>query len=744
MQTMRDAIGLSSQTNGTQIQSATIGNINPAQVQAQQIQDSNVNVFAEGIKGLQQTAGAIYEGVQDRKKLVALDASTQYNVGMQHIDKYYSDIEATGKALTSKDISSRMEWKQKFHSDMVGRTVDGVVSENYNKDFDDEIVKKGFIEPAVGYLNKSYSADAKQFQELKKLENITMVKKTIDIRGVNITQYDVSELIKVLDTSGVEYPEELVYGEIANNRNSLYSDKFGTGVLSPAIKPYLQNGVLTNKGISKLFNDVQKGFIHLDENGEYTKLDKNMTDEAYDKMKKDFNSFFNSINSDDGINTALWKISTKKAKEALDVGLNLTQQEYENAINLYTEIMANGSKSQKESAMVTMADIDSQQDKNSNAKKTVQSILSKDIIDAKTVQNLKSGFKTANGNTVDGALLQKIMDKERNIIADSISKVDVMDENFNEPLLKKEFAKLEKTQTISSESELVKNYNTLYTNSGSNFANAKDARLSVYYAIHRNESEGNSLDYTYAENKKLLGILTQDIIVDDEKLEGERLENARLIMFQDERKRFIASTRNNSNITVKMGVIQESLDRLADGGLDYFSTLNAEVSRDFQYEIYEYLKSTNQLDVSPKQLDTIIGKMNTVHVGTISAAFLSSKDMVVIPPQGVSEHDYKNAVNRIVESSKDKYGQGYGDLNIVSKYIAYKDKATGKQSKDWITEISYKGVFLGSVDSSATRKQASITEPTYGKDIITLPDGTVIKYQKKTDYYAPPSNKPIR
>ncbi len=58
------------------------------------------------------------------------------------------------------------------------------------------------------------------------------------------------------------------------------------GVLSPAIKPYLQDGVLTNKGISKLFNDVQKGFIHLDENGKYTKLDKNMTDEAYDKMKK--------------------------------------------------------------------------------------------------------------------------------------------------------------------------------------------------------------------------------------------------------------------------------------------------------------------------------------------------------------------------------------------------------------------------------------------------------------------------
>ena len=297
MQTMRDAIGLGSQTNGTQIQSATIGNINPAQVQAQQIQDSNVNVFAEGIKGLQQTAGAIYEGVQDRKKLVALDASTQYNVGMQHIDKYYSDIEATGKALTSKDISSRMEWKQKFHSDMVGRTVDGVVSENYNKDFDDEIVKKGFIEPAVGYLNKSYSADAKQFQELDKLEYISTVKNQAAILGSDVTSSSVKTWISRLTNKGVQYPEALVYGLVRDNFNVIYDEKFKDGVLSTSIKPYIKDGTFSEDDKDNLFNSIYTGRFLKREKGVYIKLDKKLTDADEKAMIKGFASYTNALDS---------------------------------------------------------------------------------------------------------------------------------------------------------------------------------------------------------------------------------------------------------------------------------------------------------------------------------------------------------------------------------------------------------------------------------------------------------------
>jgi hypothetical protein len=339
MQTMRDAIGLGSQTNGTQIQSATIGNINPAQVQAQQIQDSNVNVFAEGIKGLQQTAGAIYEGVQDRKKLVALDASTQYNVGMQHIDKYYSDIEATGKALTSKDISSRMEWKQKFHSDMVGRTVDGVVSENYNKDFDDEIVKKGFIEPAVGYLNKSYSADAKQFQELEKLEYISTVKNQAAILGSDVTSSSVQTWIGELTKRGVQYPEALVYGLVRDNFNVMYDEKFKDGLLSTSITPFLKEGVLTEKSKDELFNSIYKEFI-IRKDGIYTKVDKNLTDADEKSMLKGFDSWVDKSSKGLVIETVTKTNSTTYNTEAPAVIQARLDSSYKHLLDLRTLAMA--------------------------------------------------------------------------------------------------------------------------------------------------------------------------------------------------------------------------------------------------------------------------------------------------------------------------------------------------------------------------------------------------------------------
>ena len=124
-----------------------------------------------------------------------------------------------------------------------------------NKDFDDEIVKKGFIEPAVGYLNKSYSADAKQFQELEKLEYISIVKNQAAILGSDVTSSSVQTWIGELTKRGVQYPEALVYGLVRDNFNVMYDEKFKDGVLSTSIQPYIKDGKFSEDDKDNLFRN---------------------------------------------------------------------------------------------------------------------------------------------------------------------------------------------------------------------------------------------------------------------------------------------------------------------------------------------------------------------------------------------------------------------------------------------------------------------------------------------------------
>ncbi len=171
MATMRELIGLSGNTPMANPQMASIGNINPAQVQAQQVIDSSVSQFESGIKGLQNIALGAYEGTIDANKMAIADLNTQVNAGLQGIDKHYSDMEADGKALTSTDLKNKMEWKEKYINKVkdAGINLEGM---------DMTLYKENFLKPTLEYMHKERTDHATKFASLFRDETIAEHKKS--------------------------------------------------------------------------------------------------------------------------------------------------------------------------------------------------------------------------------------------------------------------------------------------------------------------------------------------------------------------------------------------------------------------------------------------------------------------------------------------------------------------------------------------------------------------------------------
>ncbi len=70
--------------------------------------------------------------------------------------------------------------------------------------------------------------------------------------------------------------------DVASNFNALWDEKYKDGLNSEAVKKYLdsENNAFTNDSAKEMFNEVFKNFIKMKDNGEYEKVDKNLTDEA--------------------------------------------------------------------------------------------------------------------------------------------------------------------------------------------------------------------------------------------------------------------------------------------------------------------------------------------------------------------------------------------------------------------------------------------------------------------------------
>lgn len=287
--TLRDGGTSALRTQGVR-RTENVGVFTPTQPNVRQTNQeavkemSNIQRDLERLEiGGKQVVGSMYEASEWADKIRSNDAYTNFVVGMQNIDKHYQDKVNKGVALTVADYKEKKDWQTKYYDTMIADTI--MQGDDTNLFF-----KTNFIDPATEVLDKTNAADTKAQFIVHRRNVIDQVNKNLDVMGTNATVSSVEFNIQQLKAVGVGGAREKVWGQVANSMNSAFTDKFMNGIDSPAAKQYLEDGVLTEKGKEQLFNDTFGKFAKL-QNGEFSKQTSDITDEAYDAMKKTFSSW---------------------------------------------------------------------------------------------------------------------------------------------------------------------------------------------------------------------------------------------------------------------------------------------------------------------------------------------------------------------------------------------------------------------------------------------------------------------
>lgn len=239
--------------------------------------------------GTKQAVTEVYQASEWADKVRTNDTYTNYIMGMQNIDKFYSDKMDKGQALTVQDYKDKKDWQNKFYQSMI----DQAVAEGDDTNL---IFKNGFIDPATEHLMKTNAHDTQAQFVVHRRNTIDNVNEVIDKIGTNMTP-DMAELqIQRLKAVGVGHARETVWGEVATSMNNEFYKKFKDGLDSPTLQGYLENGVLTQDGIDRLYNDTYGRFSKRT-NGQFTSQVGDITDEAHLSMMKSFKGWIDGYQS---------------------------------------------------------------------------------------------------------------------------------------------------------------------------------------------------------------------------------------------------------------------------------------------------------------------------------------------------------------------------------------------------------------------------------------------------------------
>jgi len=366
-----DELSKSSRTERVQLTGATGEATQAVSTQQEKLLMKDLESLGQLTEGAAKTSGAVYEASVWADEKRADDAHLNYINGLKSIDDYYKAIVDGDEAnpprvLTVQDYKDKRRWQKDFYKDSITGSITSA-------DKDSDIYKNRFLTPSAEMLKKVDDNDsANQFAAFK-IQTKEEVDAEIEMEGSETTYEKVISKADRMKTAGYANSKSYVWSQTANSLNSEFTDRFKDGVDSTSLTQYTTEGILTQEGIDRLFNDTY-GRIGTRKDGVYNKTYADQTDESWESMKKSFNGWIDNYN----------KSRVTKAKKFL-----LTIDESNAKMDVKTTTLTEATKTLNESlghlskAMTLQPDKDYSSDKDH---------VSKMLTKTKTIEMLNSSY----------------------------------------------------------------------------------------------------------------------------------------------------------------------------------------------------------------------------------------------------------------------------------------------------------------------------------------------------------------
>lgn len=245
--------------------------------------------------GLTDISATLYKTSEYAHRLVAIDKSKEFELGNKKIDDFFVDKMKSGQALTSKDYEAWIEWKTNFFEEMVANSKLPEDAKEYG-----DYYKEHFIKPAIDKYYSDKANLSRNYLSTLRGEKIVKFKREVEDSGYNYTGDDFYFAVSQLERLGVDNAQEIISSQIATTFNSEWHSQMYNGVNSETFKPYLEaimSGKMSvDQAFKAKFNDIYGNQVVIDDNGNYVKVNENLSDTAFNAMIKSYQGWINAFN----------------------------------------------------------------------------------------------------------------------------------------------------------------------------------------------------------------------------------------------------------------------------------------------------------------------------------------------------------------------------------------------------------------------------------------------------------------
>lgn len=261
--------------------------------------------------GAKQAVGAVYEASEFADEVRSNDAYTNFIAGMQQIDKHYSDKMAKGGRLTSKDLKDKKDWQNRFHQEMINKSISEGDDTNLT-------YKTKFIDPSTEMLMKTNAADTQNQFAAIKFEMTEKNDNEITTLGSFIKGDNFQKYLKDGTNLGIPNYNEKVSTDVANAHNA--------GLLAGEL-----NATQPQTTMKGLVDKYYPNVLNYDEKtGTFTrgKGFDDLSDEGYKSMLQALNIRLKGNTSGKGIyNDKPYTDAKDRVKAAIDKNVPVSEED---------------------------------------------------------------------------------------------------------------------------------------------------------------------------------------------------------------------------------------------------------------------------------------------------------------------------------------------------------------------------------------------------------------------------------
>lgn len=224
-------------------------------------------------------------------KRVGTDNLVAYKNRMGEIAKLYNRTDLTSADMVEKTRNEQGAYEKYMQK---GHFADNEIANQAFKD--------NYVVPATNDLFKTKESNLALKNRLFVNEETLAIQSEMTATSGTYTEKNIRGWQERLVAIGKD--PQLIWGETAVGLNAAFTDKFNDGMDSNALISYLDNGVLTQEGLDKVFNDTYGAFVTRT-NGVFSRVYKDMGYKSYKAMKKSFNGWIDSFAPKKGTTPAI-------------------------------------------------------------------------------------------------------------------------------------------------------------------------------------------------------------------------------------------------------------------------------------------------------------------------------------------------------------------------------------------------------------------------------------------------------